>query len=291
MDTLASDYTQLSTDYARIEQAILYLERNFRDQPALKEVAESIGLSEFHFQRLFTRWVGISPKRFVQYLTKEYALRLLEESEDVLETAYQSGLSGPGRLHDLLVNTEAVTPGEYKQRGAGLTILYGFHPTPFGECLLAVTERGICHLAFVEKGDRQRVLSELKKQWSRAVVVEEAQATAPLVERIFATQSGQGLPPLNLYLKGTNFQIKVWEALLRIPAGSVVSYENVAAAIGMPSAARAVSNAVAHNPIPVVIPCHRVIRKMGSMGGYRYGTARKKAMLGWEMARAEGAAE
>jgi AraC family transcriptional regulator of adaptative response/methylated-DNA-[protein]-cysteine methyltransferase len=291
MDTLASDYTQLSTDYARIEQAILYLERNFRDQPALKDVAESIGLSEFHFQRLFTRWVGISPKRFVQYLTKEYALRLLEESEDVLETAYQAGLSGPGRLHDLLVNTEAVTPGEYKQRGAGLTILYGFHPTPFGECLLAVTERGICHLAFVERGDRPRVLSELKKQWNRAVLMEDPQATAPLVERIFTAQTGQGLPPLNLYLKGTNFQIKVWEALLRIPAGSVVSYENVAAAIGMPSAARAVSNAVAHNPIPVVIPCHRVIRKMGSMGGYRYGTARKKAMLGWEIARAEGAAE
>jgi AraC family transcriptional regulator of adaptative response/methylated-DNA-[protein]-cysteine methyltransferase len=286
-----TDYAQLSTDYARIEQAILYLERNFRDQPALKDVAESIGLSEYHFQRLFTRWVGISPKRFLQYLTKEYALRLLEQSEDVLETAYQSGLSGPGRLHDLLVNCEAVTPGEYKQQGAGLTIQYGFHPTPFGECLLAVTGRGVCALAFVEDGEHARPLNILKKQWARARLVEDPQVTGPLVERIFAPQTGQGMPPLNLYLKGTNFQIKVWEALLRIPAGSVVSYENVAAAIGMPSAARAVSNAVAHNPIPVVIPCHRVIRKMGSMGGYRYGTARKKAMLGWEMARVGGPGE
>lgn len=286
MEIMTADYDQLSMDYARIEQAILYLERNFRDQPALKDVAESIGLSEYHFQRLFTRWVGISPKRFLQYLTKEYALRLLEQSEDILEAAYQSGLSGPGRLHDLLVNTEAVTPGEYKQRGAGLTILYGFHPTPFGECLLAVTDRGICHLAFVEEGGRPRALSELTNQWARASLVEDPRATGPLVERIFAPQGGQGLPPLNLYLKGTNFQIKVWQALLQIPAGSVVSYENVAAAIGMPGAARAVSNAVAHNPIPVIIPCHRVIRKMGAMGGYRYGTARKKAMLGWEMARA-----
>ncbi len=286
METMIADYDQLSTDYARIEQAILYLERNFRSQPALKDVAESIGLSEYHFQRLFTRWVGISPKRFLQYLTKEYALRLLEQSEDVLDTAYQSGLSGPGRLHDLLVKTEAVTPGEYKQRGAGLTIQYGFHPTPFGECLLAVTERGICHLAFVEDGDRAEALSALTRQWARAELVEDTQATGPLVERIFALQSGQGLPPLNLYMKGTNFQIKVWQALLKIPAGSVVSYENVATAIGMPSAARAVSNAVAHNPIPVIIPCHRVIRKMGTMGGYRYGTARKKAMLGWEMAKA-----
>jgi len=291
METLTTDYAQLSTDYARIEQAISYLESNFRSQPALKDVAESIGLSEYHFQRLFTRWVGISPKRFLQYLTKEYALRLLEQSEDVLETAYQSGLSGPGRLHDLLVNCEAVTPGEYKQQGAGLTIQYGFHPTPFGECLLAVTERGICHLAFVKEGDRARALSELEKQWARAQLVEDPQTTLPLVERIFTIQTGQGLPPLNLYLKGTNFQIKVWEALLRIPPGSVVSYENIAAAIGMPSAARAVSNAVAHNPIPVIIPCHRVIRKMGVTGGYRYGTARKKAMLGWEMARAEGTVE
>jgi AraC family transcriptional regulator, regulatory protein of adaptative response / methylated-DNA-[protein]-cysteine methyltransferase len=285
------DYSQLSTDYARIEQALLYLERNFRRQPALKDVAESIGLSEYHFQRLFTRWVGISPKRFLQYLTKEYALRLLEQSADVLETAYQSGLSGPGRLHDLLVTCEAVTPGEYKLQGAGLAIRYGFHPSPFGECLLAATGRGVCALAFVDAADRARPLQALEKQWAKANLVEDPAATRPLVERIFAPQSGQELPPLSLYLKGTNFQIKVWEALLRIPPGSVVSYENVAVAIGMPSAARAVSNAVAHNPIPVIIPCHRVIRKMGAIGGYRYGVARKKAMLGWEMARAEGLVE
>ena len=291
MHSASPDYSQLSTDYVRIEQALLFLERNFRRQPALKDIAESIGLSEYHFQRLFTRWVGISPKRFLQYLTKEYALRLLEQSADVMETAYQSGLSGPGRLHDLLVTCDAVTPGEYKLQGAGLAIRYGFHPSPFGECLLAATDRGVCALAFVDADDRARPLHELEKQWAKANLVEDPAATRPLVERIFAPQSGRELPYLNLYLKGTNFQIKVWEALLRIPSGSVVSYENVAVAIGMPNAARAVSNAVAHNPIPVIIPCHRVIRKMGAMGGYRYGVARKKAMLGWEMARAEGSVE
>lgn len=277
---------QANLDYQRVEQAIEYLEEHYQEQPSLGEVAANIGLSEYHFQRLFTRWVGVSPKRFLQYLTKEHAKQLLERSTDLLQAAYESGLSGPGRLHDLFVSTEAVTPGEYKQRGEGLTIRYGFHPTPFGEALLACTERGISNLIFVRDEDRSEAVEELRRSWHQAEIVEDAEATAPLAEQLVESLQGDPDTPLALHLTGTNFQIKVWEALLRIPAGSVTTYEEVAAAIGKPSAARAVSNAVGANPIPVLIPCHRVIRKSGDFGGYHYGAARKKALLGWEMSRA-----
>jgi len=283
METI--DYRQLSNDYRRVEQAIAFLEENFSRQPELKEIAASVNLSEYHFQRLFTRWVGISPKRFLQFLTKERAKELLEKSHDVLGVAYETGLSGPGRLHDLFVTCEAVTPGEFKSRGEGLTIAYGFHPTPFGECLLAATERGICNLAFVQQGDRERVLDVLKSRWRKARLNKDMPRTRALVSQVFAWYIGQTPAPLHLFLNGTNFQIKVWEALLQIPPGAVVSYEDIAARIGMPSASRAVSNAVAQNPIPVIIPCHRVIRKAGEFGGYHYGAARKKALLGWEAAR------
>jgi AraC family transcriptional regulator of adaptative response/methylated-DNA-[protein]-cysteine methyltransferase len=277
-------YDQMAEDYQRVEQAILFLEHNAYRQPELKEIAESVNLSEYHFQRLFTRWVGISPKRFLQYLTKEGAKQLLERSENLLSVAFGVGLSGPGRLHDLFIATEAVTPGEYKARGEGLDIAYGFHPSPFGECLVGLTGRGICHLAFVEDGDHARALEQLKREWARARLVEDPSTTRPLVARIFSLPKDHAVP-LSLYLSGTNFQIKVWEALLRIPPGCVATYEDIAAAIGKPSAARAVGNAVASNPIPVLIPCHRVIRKAGDFGNYRYGPARKKAMLGWEMAK------
>jgi AraC family transcriptional regulator of adaptative response/methylated-DNA-[protein]-cysteine methyltransferase len=283
MDTL--DYGQLSRDYGRIEQAIAFLEQNHARQPGLPEIAASVNLSEYHFQRLFTRWVGISPKRFLQFLTKEHAKELLDKSHDLLAVAFETGLSGPGRLHDLFVACEAVTPGEYKQRGEGVTIEYGFHPTPFGECLLAVTGRGICHLAFVERGGRALALESLQSRWRQAHVSRETERTRALVHQVFAWHAGLAAGPLQLFLSGTNFQIKVWEALLRIPSGAVASYESIAECIGMPSAARAVSNAVAHNPLPVIIPCHRVIRKMGDLGGYHYGAARKKALLGWEAAR------
>ncbi len=283
--TIVSD-EQSTVDYQRIEQAIQYLEQHYQEQPSLGDVAASIGLSEYHFQRLFTRWVGVSPKRFLQYLTKEHAKQLLERSGDLLEAAYDSGLSGPGRLHDLFVSTEAVTPGEYKQRGEGLTIRYGFHPTPFGECLLATTERGISNLIFVQRQDREAAVRELRRSWRQAQLVEDPEATAPLAEQLVESLQGDPETPLALHLTGTNFQIKVWEALLRIPLGSVTTYEEIAAAIGRPTAARAVSNAVGANPIPVLIPCHRVIRKTGEFGGYHYGTARKKALLGWEMAHA-----
>jgi AraC family transcriptional regulator of adaptative response/methylated-DNA-[protein]-cysteine methyltransferase len=288
MEMTMIDYTQNCEDYALVEQAILYLGDHFKEQPELKEIADHVGLSEYHFQRLFTRWVGISPKRFLQYLTKEYALRLLARSESLLEVAYESGLSGPGRLHDLFVTYEAVTPGQVKSLGAGLTLTYGFHPTPFGECLLALTERGVCSLVFVQHRERQAALEELHQRWRLARWVEDPDATRPYVAQIFSLFRGQTIPPLQLDLRGTNFQLKVWEALLRIPAGSVVTYKELAIAIGMPEAARAVGNAVSSNPIPVLIPCHRVIRAQGEMGGYRWGVARKKALLGWEAAYAAG---
>ncbi len=283
MNTQSIDFRQLSDDYQRVEQAILYLDKNYQTQPELSEIAASIGLSEYHFQRLFTRWVGISPKRFLQFLTKEGAKELLQRSS-VLNATYSVGLSSPGRLHDLFVTTEAVTPGEYKSRGAGLTIRYGFHPTPFGECLLAVTERGICHLGFVQ-GSRETALVHLKADWREAALLEAASATGPLIVPIFSL--GLSPAPVSLFLTGSNFQLKVWEALLRVPPGTATTYEQLAAQIGQPKAIRAVGTAVGHNPVALLIPCHRVIRKLGEFGNYRYGPARKKAMLGWEATQHE----
>lgn len=276
-------YQQLADDYLRIEQAIQYLENHYQDQPSLEEVAASLGLSEFHFQRLFTRWAGVSPKRFLQFVTKENAKGLLNQSENLLDATHQVGLSSLGRLHDLFVSTEAVSPGEYKSRGAGVTIRYGLHPTPFGKCLIGVTERGICHLSFVQTGEGDAI-DALVADWAQAQMIEDQRSTAPLVAPIFDL-SQRGGRPLHLFLRGTNFQLKVWEALLNVPVGGVTTYEQVAAQIGKPGALRAVGTAVGHNPIAVLIPCHRVIRKMGEFGNYRYGPARKKALIGWEAAR------
>ncbi len=279
----AMDYRQLNDDYLLIEQAIQYLESNAQRQPELGEVAGAVGLSEFHFQRLFTRWVGISPKRFLQFVTGEQAKVLLDRSENLLDTTLQVGLSSLGRLHDLFVTTEAVTPGEYKSRGAGVTIRYGLHPTPFGKCLIGLTDRGICHLGFVQTGEGDAV-DALAADWKQARMLEDYNATAPLIEPIFDLNRRRDRP-LQLHLRGTNFQIKVWEALLRIPAGSVTTYGQIASLIGRPGAMRAVGNAVGQNPVPVLIPCHRVIRQLGEFGGYRYGSARKKALIGWELSK------
>jgi AraC family transcriptional regulator of adaptative response/methylated-DNA-[protein]-cysteine methyltransferase len=276
------DFRELSDDYERVEQALRFLELHVEAQPTLKDVAENVHLSEFHFQKLFTRWVGISPKRFLQYLTKERAKSMLASSRNLLDTAYSVGLSGPGRLHDLFVACEAVTPGEFKRQGEDLTIFYAFHPTPFGDCMLAITERGVSNLIFVMNGDRDAAYQSLSRVWPLADLIEDQQKTRPYVHRIFTRLSGLQTEPVNLYLRGTNFQIKVWEALLRVPPGSVVTYQDIAVAIGMPRAARAVGNAVGQNPLPVIIPCHRVIRKNGDFGDYGYGSARKKALLGWE---------
>ena len=285
-----SSFTQASGDYDRIEKAIKFIEKNFSFQPDLKEIADHIGLSEYHFQRLFSRWVGISPKRFLQFLTKEYAKQLLENSSNILDVTYEAGLSSPGRLHDLFVTCEAVTPGEYKSKGEGITIRYGYHPSPFGECLLATTDRGICGFFFVKNRDRKDPLTELHFFWKNADIVEDQHASHDMVERIFNPSFANSDTPLHLILNGTNFQMKVWEALIKIPFGTVVSYEDIAVQVGAPGATRAVGSAVGKNPISFIIPCHRVIRKTADFGNYGGGTARKKAILGWEASRVAVAA-
>ncbi len=277
--------TQLSNDYARIEQVIYYLEKNASYQPSLAEIADNVHLSEYHLQRLFTRWVGISPKRFLQFITKEHAKQLLARSSTILEATYQVGLSSPGRLHDLFITWEAVTPGEYKLRGEGLTISYGFHPTPFGEVLLGSTERGICNLSFVMPDGRSSALEAMHKNWPKAHLEEDPSITQSLAAAIFHSMNHAAGRPLRIYLCGSNFQVKVWEALLRIPSGSVVSYRDIASYLGDPRASRAVGNALARNPVAVLIPCHRVIHSLGEFGEYHYGEARKVALLGWEMAK------
>ncbi len=281
------NFRKMAEDYEIVAKAIRYLEEQHPKQPQLSEVAAYLGMSEFHFQRLFTSWVGISPKRFLQCLTLDYARKVLASSQSLMLTAFQAGLSGPGRLHDLFLTCEAVTPGEFRRRGAGLTVRYAFHPTPFGEALIAMTQKGICNLQFVDAHGRDAALERLARQWARANLLEDQDAIAQIVPRIFSNLPVTAGIPLKLHILGTNFQIKVWEALLRIPAGSMVSYQDVAIFIGLPTSVRAVAQAVARNPVAVLIPCHRVLRKSGEIGGYRWGTTRKKALLGWELAHLE----
>ena len=277
---LANFYRQ-GKDYQRIEQVIQNLELTAIQQPDLKQLAASLNLSEYHFQRLFSRWVGVSPKRFLQFLTLEYAKSVLSKSSNLLDVTFDAGLSSGSRLHDLFMECEAVTPGEYRNRGKGVDIFYGFYPSPFGECLLATTHRGICGLTFIQNGNTQQVLKDFAHRWDKATLTENHTVTRPFLEHIF-NPSRNYRGPLYLYVKGTNFQIKVWEALLRIPAGAMISYHEVAKHLNMPGAARAVANAIAHNPIQYLIPCHRVIRRLGAFGGYQGGPERKKALLGWE---------
>ncbi len=274
--------------YRRIEQAIRFLEENAQCQPELEEVAAHLHLSASHVQRLFSRWAGISPKRFLQVLTKEHAKALLRESRSVLDVTYETGLSSPSRLHQLFVSCEAVTPGAFKSEGAGLEITYGFHESPFGECLLAITEEGICALRFVQEGDRAATLRAVTKRYAQATWREGTHRTRPLAKHIFSPWEEEMPQPLYLLLKGTNFQVKVWQALLRIPPGAVVTYKDVAEHLGRPNASRAVANAVGQNPIPYLVPCHRVIRSTGAFGGYQSGTARKKALHVWERAQHHG---
>jgi AraC family transcriptional regulator of adaptative response/methylated-DNA-[protein]-cysteine methyltransferase len=276
---------QLLRDYERVERAITYIDEQFPRQPSLAEVAASVDLSEYHFQRLFSRWVGISPKRFQQFLSKEHAKETLARSRSILEATYGAGLSSPSRLHDLMVSCEAVTPGEYRSGGAGLDISHGFHATPFGECLVAETPRGICWMSFVQDDDRTREMEQLRKSWPHAHLVEDPASAAAAVARVFhleGVDEGADTGEIRLVLRGTNFQIKVWEALLAIPPGFVVAYEDVAQRIGRPQSSRAVGNAVGSNPISYLIPCHRVIRKVGTFGNYGGGRERKKAILAWE---------
>lgn len=268
-----------STDYARIEQAIRYLDRERAAAPSLAEVAAHVGLSESHFQRMFTRWAGISPKRFVQYRTAEVVKRLLRERRPVLEATYAAGLSGPGRLYDLVVNAEAVTPGELQRGGLGVRVQYGFHPTPFGDCLIALTSRGICHLAFVEPVTREEALARLAHDWPLAQRIPDQDATRAVAAAAFPPPGSGAAPSLALHVKGTNFQLKVWKALLEIPVGDVTTYGAIATQLGDAKASRAVGTAVGANPVSYLIPCHRVIRASGELGGYAWGIERKKVML------------
>jgi len=280
------DFSQQSEDYQRIEKAIRFVEDNFTSQPTLDQIAESVHLSKYHFNRLFKRWAGISPIQFRQFLTLEYAKQKLADARSLLDIAFDAGLSGPGRLHDLFVTFEAMTPGEFKKMGASLKIAYGFDFTPFGQCLLAVTERGICHLGFVVNDNRSEAFNHLQHTWPEATLFEDQTRIRPLVRRIFRLKHPVDSRPFHLHLKGTNFQVSVWRALLTIPEGSIVSYQDVAAHIGHPKAFRAVANAIAINPVGYLIPCHRVIAKSGKINQYRWGAARKKAILGWEASRA-----
>lgn len=277
--------SQAALDYARIERAILFLQERYLQQPALATVARAVHMSEYHFQRVFSRWAGISPKRFLQFLTIEHAKQQLLNSKPVLEAALDSGLSSPSRLHDLFLNIEAVTPGEYKTRGGGIQIHYGFAATPFGRCLLGRTGRGICWLSFFGNGGEETALDGLKDLWRNAELIEGGAQTLSLVNRIFSNIGHGNKKPLSLLLMGSNFQIKVWQALLRIPMGALVSYEALGHFIGAPRASRAIGSAVGANPIAYLIPCHRVIRKQGLWGGYRWGQPRKQAILAWEAAR------
>jgi AraC family transcriptional regulator, regulatory protein of adaptative response / methylated-DNA-[protein]-cysteine methyltransferase len=280
--------SQAAMDYARIERALHFLNANYLQRPALDEIAAHIHLSPFHFERLFQRWAGTSPKRFLQYLTKEHAKLLLRDSNNLLGATYESGLSGAGRLHDLFVSCEAVTPGEYKLSGEGVTIKYGFHPTPFGQCLLAATERGICALRFLPSLSKRAALRDLQTEWPAAEFVENDGETGEICRRIFSGAAEDISAPFHLHLRGTNFQLKVWQALLTIPDGRLVNYGDLATKIGAPKASRAVGSAVGRNPIAYLIPCHRVIRSLGIIGDYRWGRERKQAMIGWETAPATG---
>ncbi len=273
----------MNTDYERVRAAITFIAEHARSQPTLEEVATHVGLSPHHFQRLFRRWAGVSPKRFLQHLTAARAKELLRESRPVLETAFSVGLSGSGRLHDLMVVTDAVTPGEYGSRGEGLTIRYGTHDTPFGRCLIGVTDRGVCALRFLDARSAEKAPGDLQSEWSRATLLRDDRTTSAAIARIFeVAHTDKG--PFPLFLRGTNFQLKVWEALLSIPEGRVTTYGDLAERIDMPSATRAVANAVGANPIAYVIPCHRVLRSSGALGGYRWGVDRKLVMLERELA-------
>jgi AraC family transcriptional regulator of adaptative response/methylated-DNA-[protein]-cysteine methyltransferase len=275
-----------AADYERIARAIDFLRAHAAEQPSLGAVARAVHLSEFHLQRLFSRWAGLSPKRFLQSLTVEDAKRRLRAHADVLTATLGSGLSSPGRLHDLFVAVEAVTPGEYKAFGRGLRVGYGLHPTPFGWCLLARTARGVCSLGFLASpAEGPAAIRALREAWSEAECVPEPEATGRIVRQLFAGRARPGraeAAPLALMLRGTNFQIQVWRALLRIPVGARVSYQQVAAGIDRPAAVRAVASAIGANPIALVIPCHRVLRSDGSVGGYRWGVTRKAAINAWE---------
>lgn len=285
--TLQSDITPEGDDYTTVRRVIELITEDYRDQPGLEDIAGRLGQSPTQLQKTFTRWAGLSPKAFLQAVTLDHAKRLLRQEElPLLETSFEVGLSGPGRLHDLFVTHEAMSPGEWKARGAGLIIRYGFHPSPFGQALVMITDRGLAGLAFTDEADGMDAFEDMSSRWPNADYVEDSAATAPYAERIFDPKRWDPKEPLRIVLIGSDFQVRVWEALLRIPMGCAVTYSSIAEKLGQPTASRAVGAAVGRNPISFVVPCHRALGKSGALTGYHWGLTRKRAMLGWEAGKA-----
>ncbi|MBZ2188810.1 methylated-DNA--[protein]-cysteine S-methyltransferase [Alcanivorax sp. JB21] len=272
------------SDYERVEKAMAYMVDHASRQPSLDEVAAQVHLSPYHFQRLFSRWAGTTPKRFLQAVTLERSKLLIEDEQALLAVSHSVGLSGGSRLYDHFVQLDAVTPGEYKRKGEGLAIQYGFHPTPFGPMFVAMTQRGICRLAFVGDGGADDPVAALRRDWPLSTVEENMTVTSAVIENLFSASSKGQNGPLSLHVAGTNFQMAVWRALLRIPPGKLASYSQLARVLGRPGAARAVGNAVGANPIALLVPCHRVIQQSGALGGYRWGLMKKQMVQAWELA-------
>ena len=275
-------FRQAAGDYELVRQNLDWLREHWREQPTLELLAERNGLSAAHLQRLFMRWAGLSPKAFVQALTIDHARKLLRNSASVLEASYEVGLSGPGRLHDLFVTHEGMTPGTYKAKGKGLEIRYGFHDCPFGKVLLMTTEQGICGLAFADPGEEEGALGDMRSRWPDASYVADQVATASHVVRIFNPNAWKAEQPVRIVFIGTDFETRVWQTLLKVPLGQATTYSDIAGHIGNPKASRAVGTAVGRNPISFVVPCHRVLGKSGGLCGYHWGLTRKQAILGWE---------
>jgi AraC family transcriptional regulator, regulatory protein of adaptative response / methylated-DNA-[protein]-cysteine methyltransferase len=280
---------QSADDYEVVRRAIGHIRGHWREQPEVEAIAEAAGVTPTELHHLFRRWAGLTPKAFLQALTLDGARQLLRDSASVLDATYEVGLSGPARLHDLFVTHEAMSPGEWKSGGEGLTIAYGFHPSPFGQALVMVTERGLAGLAFADPGEEQAMLDDMKSRWTKASYVEDTARTAPVARRIFDPSQWTPQQPLRVVLIGTDWEVRVWDALLQIPMGRLATYSGIARKICTPAAARAVGAAVGKNPISFVVPCHRVVGKSGDLTGYHWGITRKRAMLGWEAGQVSGA--
>jgi len=280
-----SKAVQAEDDYGVVRRAVAFISEHRRTQPEIEAIAHACGATPDELHHLFRRWAGLSPKEFLAALTLDHARRLLRDRASVLDAAYEVGLSGPGRLHDLFVSHEAMSPGEWKAGGEGLTLAYGFHPSPFGPALVIATERGLAGLAFADPGEEMAVLDDMRGRWPRALLRGDVAATAPIARHIFDPKLWKQDRPLRIVMIGTDFEVRVWEALLEIPMGRATTYSDIAARIDAPRAARAVGAAVGRNPISFVVPCHRVIGKNGDLTGYHWGITRKRAMLGWEAGR------
>ena len=280
---LKKDITPQGPDYETVRQVIELITEEYRDQPSLEMLADRLGQSPTQLQKTFTRWAGLSPKAFLQAVTLDHAKRLLRKEDlPLLETSFEVGLSGPSRLHDLFVTHEAMSPGEWKARGSGLVMRYSFHISPFGLALIMVTDRGLAGLAFSDSGNERACLEDMTCRWPNAQYIEDPQATGPYAARIFERSNWSSDQPLRVVLIGSDFQLRVWESLLKIPMGRAVTYSDIASDIGQPTAMRAVGAAVGRNPISFVVPCHRALGKNGQLTGYHWGLTRKRAMLGWE---------